>query len=590
MMGLGLLNEMHPRLRIIAVLGLILALVLGIKLFIIQVVDYPKYSEYSANNRIRIIRTMPLRGNIYDRNGKLLADNRPSYNVCLVEEDIKDKDKTMYFLEQTLGLGKDYVQKKLKEYRWRPYTPVVVKRDISEKEVAQIEENRLDLPGVVVERVPARNYVYGSVGSSLLGYVGRISRDDYEKNKDRGYSADDMVGITGLEKEYEDYLRGEKGGMQVQVDSRGYRDRILKSHPPARGYDIYTTIDIDLQKDVENIMDGAKGAAVVLNAQSGEVLALASKPDFDPNIFSGFVEQKEIDLIIKNKDLPLLNRAISGMYPPGSIFKVVIALASLDRPDFSVNTKHHCSGSFSFGDRVFNCWEKRGHGYVDLRDAIKYSCNIYFYNEGLNCGVSRIIEAAGSYGYGQETGIDIYGEVSPELPGPEWKKEKTGQSWYQGDTVNLSIGQGYMLATPLQSAVFLSAVANGGSVYRPRVALSVVRHDTGDRIKEFLPFEKSARPINEKKQKIIKDSMWRVVNEAHGTGTAASVPGFDICGKTGTAQAGNGTHAWFGGFAPRANPEVVVVVLIEGGESGSHSAAPLAGRIFKSYCERYSKK
>ncbi|MCK9554328.1 penicillin-binding protein 2 [bacterium] len=590
MIGPGLLNEMHPRLRIIAVLGLILALVLMIKLFIIQVVDYPKYSEYSANNRIRIIRTMPLRGNIYDRNGRLLADNRPSYNVCLVEEDIKDKDKTMYFLEQALGLDKDYVRKKLKEYRWRPYTPVVIKRDIQEKEVAQIEENRLDLPGVIVERIPARNYVYSNAGSSLIGYVGKISRDEYERNKDKGYSADDMTGITGLEKEYERYLRGEKGGMQVQVDSRGYRDKILKSHPSSRGYDIYTSIDIDLQKDVENIMSGVKGAAIALDPRNGEVLALSSKPDFDPNVFSGFVEQEEIDLIIKSKDLPLLNRAIGGMYPPGSVFKVVIALASLDRPDFSANTKHHCPGSFSFGDRVFNCWEKRGHGYVDLTDAIKYSCNIYFYNEGLNCGVDRIIETAENYGYGQKTGIDIYGEVSPDLPGAEWKKEKFGQNWYSGDTVNLSIGQGYILTTPLQSAVFLSAVANGGKVYRPRVALSVVKHNTGDKIKEFLPFEKSAFPISEKKHKMIKDSMWRVVNETHGTGTAAAAPGFDVCGKTGTAQAGSGTHAWFGGFAPRDNPEIVVVVLIEGGESGGHSAAPLAGRIFKSYYERYKKK
>ncbi|MDD5645089.1 MAG: penicillin-binding protein 2 [bacterium] len=590
MTGSGLFNELHPGLRVIATLSIILVLVLSIKLFMIQVVDYPKYSEYSANNRIRIIRTMPLRGNIYDRNGRLLADNRPSYNVCLVEEDIKDKDKTMYFLEQTLGLEKDYIRKKFKEYRWRPYTPVVVKRDISEKEVAQIEENRLDLPGVVVESVPARNYVHGSAGSSIIGYVGRISKDDYEKNKDKGYSADDMTGVTGIEKEYEGYLRGEKGGMQVQVDSKGYRDKILKSQPAARGYNIYTTIDIELQKDVENIMGGVKGAAVVLDPRNGEVLALSSKPDFNPNIFAGFVKQDDIDLIIRDKNLPLLNRAVSGFYPSGSIFKLVVALSAFNRPGFSVNTKYHCAGSFSLGDRVFNCWEKRGHGYVDMREAIKYSCNIYFYNEGLNCGVDRIIETAANYGYGQKTGIDIYGELSPELPSPGWKKEKFGQSWFPGDTVNISIGQGYILTTPLQSAVFLAAVANGGRVYKPRVAVSVAEHATNHKIKEFPVFEKACYPIDEKARKTVADSMWRVVNETRGTGTAAAVPGFDICGKTGTAQAGKGTHAWFGGFAPRDNPEIVVVVLVEGGESGSKSAAPLAGGIFKSYYEKYRKK
>ncbi len=581
---------MNTRLRILLFLGIIFLAVIVIKLFMIQIIDYVKYKEYSLNNRIRLVNITPQRGNIYDRDKRLLADSRPSYNVTLIEEDIKDKEKTILFLEEILDIGRKYIEKKLGEYRYQPYTPVVIKRDISLETVASIEEDDLDYPGVVVERVPVRHYVYGSVGSTFLGYVGRISGIEYKSRKDKGYSVEDVIGRTGIEKEYEAFLRGRPGGMQVQVDSLGYRDKVLKTQPSVRGYDIYTTVDSDLQRDVEKTFkDIAAGVVIVMNPRNGNILAMASKPSFNPNVFSGSAAGEEISRLINNKSSPLLNRAVRGFYPPGSIFKLVVMLAFLERNGFSVNAAYTCNGEFPYGDTVFNCWNKEGHGQVSLLNAVKYSCNIYFFNEGLKCGVDSIINKAKSFGFGEKTGIDISGELSPELPSRNWKKRKFGQSWYEGDTVNLSIGQGYMLVTPIQTAVFLSAIANGGKIYRPRTVQYVAQHDTQDKIKEFLPFVRRDLLIRQKQLDIIKESMWKVVSELGGTGMAAAVEGFDVCGKTGTAEYGKGTHAWFCGFAPRDNPEVVVVVLVEGGESGGKSAAPIAGEIFKSYLKNKNK-
>lgn len=575
---------MNTRLRILLFLGIIFLAVIVIKLFMIQIIDYVKYKEYSLNNRIRLVNITPQRGNIYDRDKKLLADSRPSYNVTLIEEDIKDKEKTILFLEETLDIDRKYIEKKLGEYRYQPYTPVVIKRDISLETVASIEEDDLDYPGVVVERVPVRHYVYGSVGSTFLGYVGRISGIEYKSRKDKGYSVEDVIGRTGIEKEYEDFLRGKPGGMQVQVDSLGYRDKVLKTQPSVRGYDIYTTVDIDLQRDVEKIFKHiATGVVIVMNPRNGNILALVSKPVFDPNIFSGSTASEEINRLINDKSSPLLNRAVRGFYPPGSIFKLVVMLAFLERNGFSISAAYTCNGEFPYGDTVFNCWNKEGHGQVSLLNAVKYSCNVYFFNEGLKCGVDGIVNKAKSFGFGEKTGIDISGELSPELPSRNWKKRKFGQPWYEGDTVNLSIGQGYMLVTPIQTAVFLSAIANGGKIYRPRTVQYVAQHDTQNKVKEFLPFVRREPPVGQKQLDIIKESMWKVVSERGGTGMAAAVDGFDVCGKTGTAEYGKGTHAWFCGFAPRDKPEVVVVVLVEGGESGGKSAAPIAGEIFKSY-------
>ncbi|MCK5160073.1 MAG: penicillin-binding protein 2 [Candidatus Aureabacteria bacterium] len=581
---------MNTRLRILLFLGIIFLAVIVIKLFMIQIIDYVKYKEYSLNNRIRLVNITPQRGNIYDRDKRLLADSRPSYNVTLIEEDIKDKEKTILFLEEILDIGRKYIEKKLGEYRYQPYTPVVIKRDISLETVASIEEDDLDYPGVVVERVPVRHYVYGSVGSTFLGYVGRISGIEYKSRKDKGYSVEDVIGRTGIEKEYEAFLRGRPGGMQVQVDSLGYRDKVLKTQPSVRGYDIYTTVDSDLQRDVEKTFkDIAAGVVIVMNPRNGNILAMASKPSFNPNVFSGSAAGEEISRLINNKSSPLLNRAVRGFYPPGSIFKLVVMLAFLERNGFSVNAAYTCNGEFPYGDTVFNCWNKEGHGQVSLLNAVKYSCNVYFFNEGLKCGVDSIINKAKSFGFGEKTGIDISGELSPELPSRNWKKRKFGQSWYAGDTVNLSIGQGYMLVTPIQTAVFLSAIANGGKIYRPRTVQYVAQHDTQNKVKEFLPFVRREPPARQKQLDIIKESMWKVVSERGGTGMAAAVEGFDVCGKTGTAEYGKGTHAWFCGFAPRDNPEVVVVVLVEGGESGGKSAAPIAGEIFKSYLKNKNK-
>ncbi|MCK5654995.1 MAG: penicillin-binding protein 2 [Candidatus Aureabacteria bacterium] len=581
---------MNTRLRILLFLGIIFLAVIVIKLFMIQIIDYVKYKEYSLNNRIRLVNITPQRGNIYDHDKKLLADSRPSYNVILIEEDIKDKEKTILFLEETLDIGRKYIEKKLGEYRYQPYTPVVIKRDISLETVASIEEDDLDYPGVVVERVPVRHYVYGSVGSTFLGYVGRISGIEYKSRKDKGYSVEDVIGRTGIEKEYEAFLRGKPGGMQVQVDSLGYRDKVLKTQPSVRGYDIYTTVDIDLQRDVEKTFkDIAAGVVIVMNPRNGNILAMASKPSFNPNVFSGSAAGEEISRLINNKSSPLLNRAVRGFYPPGSIFKLVVMLAFLERNGFSVSAAYTCNGEFPYGDTVFNCWNKEGHGQVSLLNAVKYSCNVYFFNEGLKCGVDSIINKAKSFGFGEKTGIDISGELSPELPARNWKKRKFGQPWYKGDTVNLSIGQGYMLVTPIQTAVFLSAIANGGKIYRPRTVQYVAQHDTQNKVKEFLPFVRREPPVRQKQLDIIKESMWKVVSERGGTGMAAAVEGFDVCGKTGTAEYGKGTHAWFCGFAPRDNPEVVVVVLVEGGESGGKSAAPIAGEIFKSYLKNKNK-
>lgn len=587
------LEELRGRLVYLKRVFLVVCLVLLAKAFHLQVVKGDYYRERARDISIRQYQVRPPRGRIFDRNGVPLAINKPSFNLYLVPGYLSKGDVPLFLdsCERYLGLKGEEVRKKLSEGRAHPWLPILLKRDLSQRRLALVEEKSWLFPGTMVVAEGKRYYPHGSVACHVLGYLGEVNKDELRHGD---YYPGDMVGRAGIEKEYEGLLRGIPGWEQWEVDARGRKRRLVDSAKPVPGYDIYLTLDIRLQQKAQELLKGKSGAIVALDPRNGDVLAMASSPGYDPNIFVKGITPEDWEVLSHDPRHPLQNRCIQGLYPAGSVFKIVVALAGLETHKAKPSDEVFCPGYYYFKGRVYHDWKK--HGEVDLYKAIVESCDVYFYQLGHELGVDTIHKYGSLLGLGSETGIDLPGEKAGLLPSTKWKKRTLGQIWFPGETLSLAIGQGYLQVTPLQLALMLSRVVNGGLKIRPHLLLRVAKGkkmDPSRREKvERLPFELGHLAF-------LKRALEGVVEDPHGTGRAARISGVRIGGKTGTAQvvalqedtqekkdkppARWREHAWFVAFAPVDAPKIAVSVLVEHGGHGGSAAAPLAKEMIRTY-------
>jgi penicillin-binding protein 2 len=561
-----------------------------------QIIDHQKYWKMAEANTVREVHLPAPRGLILDRQQIILADNIPSFKVSLMREAVRDYQETLDRLSQLLNLRPEELKQRIERYRMLPsFEPIVIKDNLKLEEVAVLEAAKEEFPELKIEVEPRRFYPFGPTAAHVLGYLQEISVDELRVNRGRKWHSGEMVGKSGLEKQYNDYLSGQPGKLEELVDSLGRPQAEINRIEPVQGKNLVLSLDFDLQKKAEELLQNREGVIVVLDVSTGECLVWASSPSYDPNRFISRFSTEEWLSIINDPGKPLENRVIRGLYSPGSTFKIVMALAALDQGLITENTTFFCSGVLELYGKEFACWFKPGHGSLNLPEAIKSSCNVYFYQLGRRMSIDTIAFYAKALGLGKKTEIDLPGEKEGLVPSSEWKRKIMGQSWFPGETISVAIGQGPLLVTPLQLATLTAMVANRGIKVRP----SLIRREQKNNNEGILGVERAEIPADYF-EKVI-EGMWRSVNQG-GTGRSSSQPGFDICGKTGSTQligretaekliqkGGETikTHSWFTGFAPRFNPRIVVTVLVEFGGLGGETAAPIAGQIFRAYREKY---
>jgi penicillin-binding protein 2 len=567
---------------------------LAVGFWFLQIVQHAQYREMAENNHQRTLALRAPRGVLFDRNGKVLVENRGSLTVSIVREHTKDLDRTISLVSEVAGLDVEEVREIVERHKGEPaYRPIVILEDASLAQVAALSARRLDfeLPDVVVEEVPMRRYPTDALAAHLFGYVGEAS----DAQIGDGIATGSIVGQSGVERVYNKLLMGEDGARRVVVNSMGREIRTLEEIPPVAGRRVQLTIDYDLQKAAEDGFRhaGFNGSAVILDPRDGEVLSLVSLPAYDPNDFASGIDSATWAALNTDRLRPLQNRAIQGRYSPGSTFKVVVATAALEEgvvtPDFKVN----CPGGASFFGRYFMCHLRGGHGLMDMRHALEKSCNVYFYTLGNMLGVDKIHKWAEKLGLAGKTGIDLPNEQESIVPSTAWKLERTGERWYPGETISVSIGQGQVTVTPASLAVMIATVANGGTRVTPHVIRAV---DEGAGWKRVVPPAVADRvAFRPETLSALHDGLWMVVN-ASGTGGRARIPGRDVSGKTGTAQVISNQgrqaarnsgrdlrdHGWFVFFAPRDNPQIAGVIFGEHNEHG-FLGAPIAKHVIETY-------
>lgn len=569
------------------------AVILFMRLFDLQILRGDDMRRLSEQNRVRVKKILAPRGIIFDRTGKIMADTRPSFNLYIIQEDVTNFNQTVDGLAGLLEIDREDIVERIREARDLPPSfPVKIRDDMSMDEVAKVEANRIYLPGVTIQIEPKRNYPFGAMAAHMLGYVSEIGPEELkDKKRYKGYTSGDYIGKFGLERAYETYLRGVDGENRVEVDATGREVRVLDRVEPVSGNSLYLNVDMDIQAAVETALEGKKGGCVVTDPKTGGVLTLVSKPAFDPNQLSSGINRDYWKQIATDKRHPLQNRAIQGRFPPGSTFKIVLALEGLEKGLVNESTTFGCRGGFPFGNRVFKCWKKEGHGSVAVHRAIVESCDVYFYNLGLKIGVDRIHEMAAAIGLTEVTGIDLPGEKAGLVPSTEWKQKTYRDKWYEGETVSVSIGQGAVWLTPIQLMQLSAFVANEGVTFKPQIVNRVVS-PRGEVVKTFEPVMKANTKISKKTMAIVREAMKGVVNDPRGTAQGSRLPDVLMSGKTGTAQSvgegkgGSGDHAWFIAYAPSDDPNLAMAVLVEHGGHGASAAAPLA----KIVTETFTKK
>ncbi len=550
---------------------------LAFNLFYLQVIRRPIYKQRSLENIIRIIPLEASRGIIYDRNDKILVDNRISFDLAIIPQEVDNIGKTLTALSKLCGISKKRLYKNYKRNYTTPFIPVVVAQDLDKRKAFFIDENTTSVPGAILWSNPRRNYRDPQAISHITGHIGKIGEAEYKILRGYGYRIREYVGKSGIEKYYNSYLRGEDGGVQVEVDSASRRVRQLGYKSPKKGKNIFLTIDIDLQRIVHLLLKEETGVCIAMDVRTGEILVLASSPNFDPNIFVDPTKQRQRLALLRQKDYPMLNRAISSAYPPGSTFKIVVATAALCSGKIKKDTSFYCSGTYNLGKAKFSCWKKEGHGSQNIIQGLTHSCNIFFYNAGRVIGPNLIHRYSVRFGLSQPTGIDLPGEVSGLVPSPLWKRLNKNGSWYLGDTLNFAIGQGYLLITPIQALKMITLIANKGFTPRPFLARRIGRLNLeGNKVNRTV--------IAEERNEfdIMQQALFNVVNDSTGTGQKARVKGLKICGKTGTAQVHKAeTHAWFAGYAPYDNPKISFVIFLEHGGAGGRKPADMARVLCK---------
>ena len=574
----------QSRLILFSYVSAALVILLLVGFWKLQVVQSEHYADLADKNGIRPIAIIAPRGAMLDREGRVLVDSYPSFSILLMRDNPKQLEKSLPQIEEGLGISKEDLQQQLDAARSEPkFLPVVIKPAATEGDIAFVESHRADLPVLELIMVQRRRYPFGQMLANTVGYVGEVSPQELEKNPDK-YKPGDIVGKAGLEKEYNDQIVGTDGMRRVVVNSVGKVIRTLDNIDAIPGKPIQLTIDEDLQRVAETDFANKEGALVAMDARTGEVLAMVSRPTFDPNDFAVRIPPPEWAALNSDPNTPLLNRAIQAQLAPGSVFKVVMATAMLESKAIPANYTAYCPGSAVFYGRVFHC--DHAHGEVDLHKGIVASCDVYFYHVGQQLGIDRIAYYATSLGLGQRTGIDLPSEQSGLIPSEEWSERVNHHKWYPGSTISVAIGQGAVMVTPIQLARMIVTVANGGTLIPPHL------------LKDAQGLKPGSFPLSEDTVQQLTDAMWGVVNEPDGTTSeTVKLQNVDFAGKTGTAQTESfelqnklGKHlkenGWFIGIAPRRNPEIVVAALVQGAGWGS-SVAPIVRDVVKAY---YDKK
>ncbi len=556
-----------------------------IRLWQLQVLQGSEYKKISDENMLRIIRVPSPRGIIYDRNGIPLVKNSPYFSASLIPENLEKLD--VPYLAEVLNMDANEVYSKLNGKRLSPFEPLKIKEGLTFAEIAKIEAKRSDIPGLIIDIDMSREYLFGDLGAHVIGYLGRISPAQSKDPEFKNIPPEAFIGQWGAELLFDKSLRGTPGERIIEVDALGREIRLISEKPPLKGDDLTLSIDINLQKAAEDAFTGKSGALVALKTDTGEVLGLVSRPSFDPNQFARGISYKQWVDLNQDKKVPMLNRALQSHYPPGSTFKIVTAIAALSEGVVTPNTKVECRGGITYGGRQFGCWKKGGHGIVSLHKAMVESCDVYFYELGKRVGINKIAEYSRIFGLDEITGLPLVKERSGLVPDTKWKYEKKKQPWYMGETFHVSIGQGYLLTTPIQMAQLISAVTNGGIIFKPTI------------IKLEIPPEPVKKAeIEPEILELIKKSLYGVVNEEGGTGISAKSAAVLIGGKTGTAQVVGirkdskylperfRDHAWFVAYAPTDKPEVALCAFVEHGGQGGRVAAPIAKQAIEAYINR----
>jgi penicillin-binding protein 2 len=567
--------------------GFVVLLLIGF--WKLQVVQSGHFSDLAERNGIRSIPIIAPRGAMLDREGRVLVDSYPSFSILLLRDNPKLIEKNLPLIEEGLGISHEELQQELDAAKSEPkFMPVIVKPAASEADIAFVESHRADIPILELIMVQRRRYPHGEMLASAIGYVGEVSTQDLERS-DAHYRPGDIVGKAGLEKEYNDQFEGIDGMRRVVVNSVGKTIRTLDNIDAIPGKPVQLTIDYDLQSVAEaDFANGKEGALIAMDARTGEVLAMVSRPTFDPNDFSVRIPPKEWAELNSDPETPLLNRAIQAQLAPGSVFKVVMATAMLESKAIPSTYTVFCPGYANFYGRTFHC--DHAHGSVDIHKGIVASCDVYFYNVGKLLGIDRIDHYAFGLGLGRRTGIDLPGEEPGLIPSEEWVERVYHHKWYPGSTISVSIGQGAVMVTPIQLARMVDAVASGGTLVQPHL------------LKDATNIKPESFPISDSTVETVTQGMYGVVNEPDGTTSGlVKLQNIEFCGKTGTAQVMGydlrnrlgeqkkvKDNGWFVGYAPRRNPEIVVAALVQGGGWGSLSAAPIVRDVVKAYYDKKS--
>lgn len=584
--------------------------ILALRLFYLQIIQGDHFFKLSKNNCIRIQRIKPVRGLIFDCNGELLVENRPSFDLCIVPADARPVKKTLDQLLNCIPEFSEEITRKIARNKIKyGYQPQLLKQDIGRNALAVVSARRLEMPGISIDINARRNYVHDALASHLIGYLGEISAAELQNGHFRYKESGDYIGRYGIEKTFDAQLSGVPGGRIVQMNAMGQLVSVLDTVAAAPGNNIYLTIDYRLQSLAETLLEDQAGAIVAMDPGSGEILAMASNPGFSQNGFINGICTADWQALLSDPDRPMMNKAVSGEYPPASTYKVVTAIAALEEGLIDEHTTFYCPGSYQYGNRSYGCWKKEGHGKLNIIEALSQSCDVYFYQVGRKLGVDRLAWYATACGLGKPTGINLDMEAGGLVPTAAWKKNRIGISWQGGENLSIAIGQGYNLITPLQLTVLYGALANGGTVFRPLV-YKTVQTAGGQTVCTRHPEVIGKLPVSAKTLSLVQQGLHSVVNDRHGTGRwYVYDKTVDISGKTGTAQVVSrkteqeakkkkpssgsvsyDSHAWFVGYAPSADPEIVVSVLIEHGKHGSSGAGPAAREMMVSYLKNKAGK
>jgi len=598
----GETQELQGRFKSFVAVALALFLILVMRLWYLQVYRGDMYYDLSKNNRMRMRYIMPLRGLIFDTHGRLLVSNRPSFGVYVDLDYVEDRETLSQSLSSLLEHTPEEVMGRMRTGRRDRYTNrALIKSNISWSELSAVETYRYELPGVGIQAEPKRQYVHPGLASHVLGYLGEISREELAREEYAACRPGEYVGKSGIERSLQSVLAGRKGGRHIEVDAGGREMETLVRVDALPGDNVYLTMDLMLQQAVETELRDKVGAVVAMDPFTGEILALASSPGFNPNWFVDGISTEAWGAIRDNPLNPLQNRATQGQYPPGSIFKMVTALAALSEGVATPETVVECKGSYRVGSGLFHCWKPWGHGRVDLARALIESCDVYFYHMGHRLGVDTIAKYARHFGFGERTGILLEPELPGLVPTSTWKRQRFDVAWQKGETLSMAIGQSFNLVTPLQAAVFISSIANGGDVLRPTIVRRI-ETSQGNVVRTFNPEVRKKLPLPPERLQLITGALQQAVSHAFGTGRNARVEGLSIAGKTGTVQVVSlkdpkrrrsneeipyhlRDHAWFVCFAPVEEPRIALSILVEHGGHGGAVAAPMAQRILEAWRE-----